>query len=283
MPLMIAVLTLFAALMAADADAATDAELLALAEMFSPILILTKETSRKWGDIIVTKPEPVNIMGATSAENLRFRVSSSATGAKLGNIDSYLNWDPPLANQLGNPKVSFFQNQTAPMDSLMVKEMHSPFDIENEGLRLLAKVVAGTASGVFFGAMSWVLLSEAFRDDPYEDIIWDGRLFFGTLYVGSWVGFPIGVSSVDPHDSLGKTLLGSSVAGLGVLGLVRAIDIMRSTDLSRLEFIAPFVAPPIISIAISEKSRNPPQARRISFGLAPTLNGGLSASATLRF
>ena len=44
MPLMIAALTLFAALMATDADAATDAELEALAEMFSPILILTKDT-----------------------------------------------------------------------------------------------------------------------------------------------------------------------------------------------------------------------------------------------
>ena len=281
MPFVIVALTLFAVLMAAEADAKTDDE--RLVKKFSPILMLTEDTGRKWGDIIVTKPKPMNIMGATSAENLRFRVFSSAIGAKVGNIDSYLNWDPPLVNQLGNPKGSFFQNQTAPMDSLMVKEMRSPFDIENEGLRFLAKVAAGTASGVFFGAMSWVLLSEAFRDDPYEDIILDGRLFFGTLYVGSWVGFPIGVSSVDPHDSLGKTLLGSGVAGLGVLGLVRAIDIMRSTDLSRLEFIAPFVVPPIISVAISEKSRKPPQAQRVSFGLSPTLNGGLSAVAQLRF
>ena len=50
MPLMIVVLTLFAVLMAADADAETDAE--RLAEMFSPVLILTEETGHKWGDVV---------------------------------------------------------------------------------------------------------------------------------------------------------------------------------------------------------------------------------------
>ena len=68
MPIVIAVLTLFASLMAAEADAATDTE--RLAEMFSPILILAEETGHKWGDIKVTKPEPVEIMGAQSADSL---------------------------------------------------------------------------------------------------------------------------------------------------------------------------------------------------------------------
>ena len=61
-------LTLFAVPMAAKADAETAAE--RLAEMFSPILILTEETGGKWGDIKVIKPEPVEIMGATSADNV---------------------------------------------------------------------------------------------------------------------------------------------------------------------------------------------------------------------
>ena len=59
MSLMIVALTLFAILVPADAER--------LADMFSPILILAKETGQKWGDIKVTKPEPVEIMGATSA------------------------------------------------------------------------------------------------------------------------------------------------------------------------------------------------------------------------
>ncbi len=109
MPSTVVVFALFAALMAvdADADAGTDAE--RLAKMLSPILILTEETGGKWGDIIVTKPEPVEIMGAQSAANLRFGVFSAATNTKLKDVDSYLNWDPPL----GDSKVSFPQSKFA--------------------------------------------------------------------------------------------------------------------------------------------------------------------------
>ena len=71
-------LTLFAVPMAAKADAETAAE--RLAEMFSPILILTEETGGKWGDIKVIKPEPVEIMGATSAGNIWFELSSTQDG-----------------------------------------------------------------------------------------------------------------------------------------------------------------------------------------------------------
>ncbi len=56
MPFMIVVLTLFAGLMVTESEAATDAELKALAEKFSPILILAQETGRKWGNIKVLKP-----------------------------------------------------------------------------------------------------------------------------------------------------------------------------------------------------------------------------------
>ena len=107
MPFVIITLTLFTALMAADADAETAAE--RLAKEFSPILILAEETGHKWGDIKVIKPEPVEIMGAQSAGNLRFGVFSTATKAKSGDIDSYLNWDPPLLS----PNVSFPQNKFA--------------------------------------------------------------------------------------------------------------------------------------------------------------------------
>ena len=110
MPFVIVALTLFAAMGAADADAETDAE--RLAEMFSPILILTEETGHKWGDIKVTKPEPVEIMGAQSADNLRFWAVSANQEHE---IDSYLNWDPPVENQrrLGDSNVNFSQNKFA--------------------------------------------------------------------------------------------------------------------------------------------------------------------------
>ena len=63
-----AVLTMLAALLAAEAQVETDED--RLAKMFSPILILTEETGGKWGDIKVQKPEPVGIMGATSADKI---------------------------------------------------------------------------------------------------------------------------------------------------------------------------------------------------------------------
>ena len=107
MPLAYIAVALFPILMAVDADAETELE--RLANMFSPILILTEETGGRWGDIIVTKPEPVEIMGAPSAENLRFKVTSPLTKAKLGDVDSYLNWDPPL----GDSRVSFSRDRFA--------------------------------------------------------------------------------------------------------------------------------------------------------------------------
>lgn len=62
MPSAIVAFALFAALMAVDADADAETEAERLAEMFSPILILTEKTGGKWGDTIVTKPEPVGMI-----------------------------------------------------------------------------------------------------------------------------------------------------------------------------------------------------------------------------
>ena len=177
--------------------------------------------------------------------------------------------------------------QAEPVDSLTAKEMSPPFDIENEALRFFAKVAAGTASSVAFTAIGFGVVGHALSPlsgDSYSDDGLEGYgLLFASLYVGNLVGFPLGVSKVDPHDSLGKTLLGSGVAGLGGLGLVAISVIARSEALAHLGIMVSFAAPPIVSIAMSEASRQPPQVHRVSFGLAPTLSGGLSASATLHF
>ena len=174
--------------------------------------------------------------------------------------------------------------QAEPVDSLTAKEMSPPFDIENEALRFFAKVAAGTASSVVFTAISFGGLGEVLADDSYSD---DGLeavgLLFVSAYVGNLVGFPLGVSKVDPYDSPGKTLLGSGVAGLGGLGILAVAVIARSEALAHLGVMVSFAAPPIVSIAMSEASRQPPQVHRVSFALAPTLNGGLSTSATLHF
>ena len=106
MPIVIAVLTLLAGLVAdAKADAVSDS---LLAKRFSPILILAKETGHKWGDIKVIKPEPVEIMGAQSAENLRFwAVSGTNQNKKTNNkrdgirIAKKLGTDALLGNIVG--------------------------------------------------------------------------------------------------------------------------------------------------------------------------------------
>ena len=110
MLLMIALLYLFAALMVEDANADRDSVL--LAEMFSPILILTEETGHNWGDIKVIKPEPVEIVGAQSANNLwvsSFDLDESwVTEGVIGDYPSSITWE---AFEAKCPKVDFSENK----------------------------------------------------------------------------------------------------------------------------------------------------------------------------
>ena len=146
-----------------------------------------------------------------------------------------------------------------------------PFDKENAGLRLLAKVATGTASGVAFT----VIVAGAIANESM------GGHFLGGAAIGCSVGFPIGVTAVDPYDSLPKTLLAGVIPGALGIGSVQFRNI-QSSDIWFVLGMA-YVAPVISSLYASEASRKPPQSRRVSFALAPTLNGGLSAVATLRF
>ncbi len=99
---------LFALLMIEDADADADAESdLALAQRFSPILVLTEDTGNRWGDIRVLKPEPVEIVGANSASNLHFYTFN--LGGKVRDIRSFDGWDPLLQR----PSVNFSENRFA--------------------------------------------------------------------------------------------------------------------------------------------------------------------------
>lgn len=90
-------------------DAASDS---ALAAKFSPILILTEERGGEWGDIRVLKPERVEIVGAESADSIRFRVYN-VLGQKIGGTRDWRsldlnNWQSPLPS-----KIDFSQNRFA--------------------------------------------------------------------------------------------------------------------------------------------------------------------------
>ena len=85
MSLMIAVMTLLSMLMVDEtgADAASD---LNLAEMFSPILILTEETGTDYDEtepIRVIKPEPVEIVGAHNIAYMWFDIPGIGQGNYL--------------------------------------------------------------------------------------------------------------------------------------------------------------------------------------------------------
>ena len=151
----------------------------------------------------------------------------------------------------------------------MVKRYQKKAD-QHSATRIVKKVVAGTASGVALGIIVSSVQAARWEDpDPYTPS--DGRegivFFLQGLFFGTMVGFPIGVTLVDPYDSFAATLMGGIIGG-----------------------IIPVVGPIVGSLYASEKSRKPlstdkskPQDHRGSFTLVPTLNGGLSAIAQLRF
>ncbi len=145
------------------------------------------------------------------------------------------------------------------------------FTMENPRFRLLAKVGAGTASGIIVTAMAASAIANA-------DNFMGGHILAGSVF-GCSVGFPLGVSMVDHYDSLLITLLGGVIplsAGAYLVGHeIESIRVLGATAI--------FVGPIIGSLYASEKWRQLPQARRVSFALSPTLNGGLSAVAQLRF
>ena len=161
------------------------------------------------------------------------------------------------------------------------KERHRPFDIENRGLRLLAKVAAGTASGVAVTAIAIGVQVAIYQPSEVPTSGHEGIAFFiyGTFFGGT-VGFPIGVSAVDPHDSFVATLMGGIMVGGVGYALVGA---GQGSSVSVIGGTVALFGPFISSLYASEKSRQLPQDRRISFGFAPTSNGGLSVVTQLRF
>ena len=170
--------------------------------------------------------------------------------------------------------------QAEPVDSLMVKEMLPSSNIENADLRFLAKIAAGTFSGIVFTGMAMGAMDRI--EEPKGDPDADAYRIIGFLLaggaIGCSVGFPFGVSSVDPYDSLPITLLAGVIPGLAGYSLLRV-----SQQHDETAFLLMYVVPVINSLIASELWRKPPQDRRVSFGLASTLNGGFSASATLYF
>ena len=170
----------------------------------------------------------------------------------------------------------------ASVKALMMAERPRPFSMEDRRVRVLAKVAAGTASGVAFTLISFKVMS-SLNDVPSPDERFRGLefLIIGSV-IGSTVGFPLGVTAVDPYDSWSKTLLAGVIPGSIGIGFMLTGD----TGKQEAGFWMGSAVPVLLSLIASEQARQPPQASqnsRVFFDLVPTLNGGLSAAATLRF
>ena len=160
---------------------------------------------------------------------------------------------------------------------------------KHAAVRIPAKVVSGTGSYVAFTGIGMILYLTILYDEPEaEDMSGGGDPFAGVaafyygMIVGGTVGFPLGVTAVDPYDSLPATLLAGVIPGtVGVILLRFGLDPIPIRRLTGLSLV--YVIPQFSALMVSEGWRNPPEDRRTSFGLAPSPKGGLSAVATLRF
>ena len=235
-----------------------------------------------WYGIVVKRGGFADVPNATIRDGLRCLYAERGGRVRMDHV-AFANCGKPTGASLSHRYRSAASDSLSEQMGAMVERYHKKAT-NRDALRIAKKMAAGTASGIVFTVLSFGVLGEVLVDDSYSD---DGLeavgLLYVSLYAGNLIGFPLGVSKVDPEDSLGKTLLGSGVTGLGGLCFIAVGTIMQSESLALLGFMASFVAPPIVSIVVSEKSRKSPQARRASFGLTPTLNGGFSAVAQLHF
>ena len=135
------------------------------------------------------------------------------------------------------------------------------------GGRMIVKLLSGALSGAGIGLIGGVLSLPLSDECSESEKVGPFCTFF--VLTGYVAGMPVGVSMVDPHDSLVASLAGT-LAGSTVAHMLRS-DIL-------LHVLAPTFA-----ILSSEWSRERPEAHRFSVGLVPDTKGHLSAVATLRF
>ena len=145
--------------------------------------------------------------------------------------------------------------------------------------RIPTKLVFGTLSGTAVTLVSAVLYDTYFEEEPKGgDDPWGGldSVYYG-LIAGCAGGFPLGVTAVDPYDSLPVTLLAGVIPGaVGVFLLGSGLDLNTGLLLA-------FVIPQFSALITSEIWRNPSEDHRTSLAIAPTPKGGLSGIATLQF
>ena len=221
-----------------------------------------------WYGIVVERGGLADVSNATIRDGLR------CLYAKMG---GHVTMDHIAFANCGKPTAQSFPRRSAASDSLseQMKAMIKRYYTEDMTLRIAKKVAGGTVfCFAFTGLVLWGS-GDASSDGSYSDSGLEGAaLVLSSAAIGTSVGFPLGVSLVDPYDSFPKTLL----AGVIPIGLWRMGNSVEESG-----FWLASIVSVISSLTVSELSRKLPQARRVSVNLVPDPKGGLSAIATLRF
>ncbi len=221
-----------------------------------------------WYGIVVKRGGIADVSNATIRDGLR------CLYAKMG---GRVTMDHIAFANCGKQTAQSFSRRSAASDSLseQMKAMIKRYYTEDMTLRLAKKVAGGTTFCFGFTVIVLWGSGNALSDGSYSDSGLEGAaLVLSSAAIGTSIGFPLGVSLVDPYDSFPKTLL----AGVIPIGLWRMGNSVEESG-----FWLASIVSVISSLTVSELSRKPPQARRVSVGLIPDPKGGLSAVATLRF
>lgn len=109
--------------------------------------------------------------------------------------------------------------QTAPEDSLMIKESSPLFDIADKDLRIFAKagasiITSAATTAPLIGVIAWAssLDSKSRRSDENGGEFDGVGIFIFSLFSHTF-GSPIGVTLVNPHDSPNETLRWAQIGG----------------------------------------------------------------------
>ena len=217
-----------------------------------------------WYGIVVERGGIADVSNATIRDGRRCLYAKRGGRVTMDHI-AFANCGKQTAQ-------SFFQRSAA-SDSLaeQMKARIKRYYTEDGSLRIPKKVAGGIIFCFSFTVLGlWGSVDGSSYDSGLEWAVPP----LSIAAIGTSVGFPLGVSLVDPYDSFPKTLL----AGVIPIGLWR-----MGNSVSVSGFWMASIVSVISSLTVSELSRKPPQAHRISVGLVPAPNRGLSAVATLRF
>ncbi|MDE2741399.1 MAG: hypothetical protein OXI58_07430 [Gemmatimonadota bacterium] len=188
--------------------------------------------------------------------------------------------------------------QAEPVDSLAVEaeSVDSYFLNDRAITRIPTKLGLGALTAVGTGFLSFLVAQPFVEEEPPGSPFPDEPLL--PLFFGLLAGYPVGVYLADPvESSFWMTFVGGSGLALGSLilgGWATEFSDHRAEQIGWVVALGSPIMASELSRLLPKRYRNPNPFKwlfgkfrrpssRVSFGLAPTLNGGLSTSATLHF